>query len=58
MVAQDNLEIAYEVGGGVPQDNVLAHIWFNLGAANGWYADAQKMSCSAIEKPKQCLGSE
>ena len=31
--AQYNLGISYARGTGVPQDNVLAHMWFNLAAA-------------------------
>ena len=27
--------VMYDNGQGVLQDNVLAHMWFNLGAANG-----------------------
>jgi TPR repeat protein len=26
----------YDNGEGVPQDNVTAHMWFNLAAANGF----------------------
>ena len=33
--AQYNLGLMYANGQGVPQDNVYAHMWFNLGAANG-----------------------
>lgn len=33
--AQNNLGFMYDTGQGVPQDNVLAHMWFNLAAANG-----------------------
>ena len=25
----------YQNGLGVPQDNILAHMWYNIGAANG-----------------------
>ncbi len=32
--AQYNLGVIYEVGQGVPQDYVLAHMWFNLAAAH------------------------
>ena len=31
--AQYNLGISYARGAGVPQDNVVAHMWFNLAAA-------------------------
>ena len=33
--AQTNLGVMYDKGQGVLQDNVLAHMWYNLGAANG-----------------------
>ena len=33
--AQYNLGIMYAKGQGVPQDYVLAHMWFNLSAAQG-----------------------
>ena len=32
-VAQFNLGLVYDIGEGVPQDVVQAHIWFNLVAA-------------------------
>ena len=34
-VAQSNLGVTYAKGKGVPQDDVLAHKWFNLAAAQG-----------------------
>ena len=33
--AQSNLGIMYAIGQGIPQDYVLAHMWFNLASANG-----------------------
>ena len=33
--AQNNLGSIYVEGKGVPQDYVLAHMWFNLSAAQG-----------------------
>jgi TPR repeat protein len=33
--AQTNLGVMYANGQGVPQDYVLAHMWFNLAAAQG-----------------------
>jgi hypothetical protein len=33
--AQINLGILYAMGQGVPQDDVQAHLWFNLAAAKG-----------------------
>jgi TPR repeat protein len=34
-IAQHNLGVRYATGQGVPQDYVYAHMWINLGAANG-----------------------
>jgi TPR repeat protein len=34
-IAQSNLGIMYKFGWGVPQDYVLAHMWFNLSSAQG-----------------------
>ena len=34
-LAQTKLGIMYEDGEGVPQDRVLAHMWFSLAAAQG-----------------------
>ena len=33
--AQSNLRIMYANGQGVPQDDVQAHMWWNLSAAQG-----------------------
>ena len=33
--AQYNLALMYAFGRGVPQDNVYAHMWFNLAAVDG-----------------------
>jgi len=33
--AQYSLGVMYEKGWGVSQDNVMAHMWFNVGVANG-----------------------
>ena len=33
--AQTNLGRNYAIGRGVLQNNVLAHMWFNIGSANG-----------------------
>ena len=35
MGAQNNLGLKYANGEGVPQDNVTAHMWFNIAGANG-----------------------
>ena len=34
-MAQTNLGFMYEKGQGVLQDNAIAHMWYNVGAANG-----------------------
>ena len=46
--AQDNLGLMYTKGLGVPQDFVLAHKWFNIGAIEG-NEDARK-SRDNVEK--------
>ena len=33
--AQYNLGVIYEYGQGVLQDNVMAHMWYNIASANG-----------------------
>jgi TPR repeat protein len=35
VVAQFFLGVIYQDGDGVPQDNVLAHMWYNIASANG-----------------------
>ena len=58
--AQHNLGVAYNNGQGVPQDYVLAHMWFNLSVYNG-YKDGvenrnrveKKMSPQQIEKAQE-----
>ena len=34
--AQNNLGVMYFKGKGVLQDNVTAHMWYNIAAANGY----------------------
>ena len=59
-LAQFNLGVRYYNGQGVPQDYVLAHIWFNIAGSNG-EKDAvrnrtlleKKMSPSQIEKAQE-----
>ena len=34
--AQSSHLVLYEIGKGVPQDNVMAHMWYKLAAANGF----------------------
>ena len=55
--AQFNLGVKYDLGEGVPQDYVKAHMWLNLAAAQGNDSAkrlreflAEKMSPSQIEK--------
>ena len=58
--AQVNLGVFYATGQGVPQDYVLAHMWFNLSGSNG-YKDAvtnrniveKKMSKQKIEEAQE-----
>ena len=35
-VAQRNIGVMYDNGTGVPQDNIMVHIWFNVSSANGF----------------------
>jgi len=64
--AQYNLGLMYANGQGVPQDNVYAHMWSNLGAANGIEAApknrdiiAKRMTTADISKAqslaRECL---
>ena len=55
--AQSKLGVMYDNGQGVLQDNVMAHIWYNIGAANGNKIGGtnrdkivKKMTSPAIEK--------
>jgi uncharacterized protein len=41
MLCSNNLGVMYSNGEGVPEDNVLAYMWFNLAAAQG-DEDAQR----------------
>ena len=58
--AQYNLGVMYDNGQGVPQDYVLAHMWWNLSGSNG-FKDAvtnrniveKKMSKQQIEKAQE-----
>ena len=59
-IAQFNLGLMCYEGKGVPQDYVLAHMWWNLSGSNG-YKDAvknrniveKKMTPSQIEKAQE-----
>ena len=67
--AQWGLGSMYAEGMGVPQDNVLAHMWFNLGASNGSEPSANNrdriakiMTPQAIEQAQkmasECMRSD
>jgi TPR repeat protein len=67
-VAQSNLGAMYGSGKGVPQDNVMAHMWYNIAAANGiedaskWRDEiAAKMTSTDISKAQamawECMSS-
>jgi len=58
----------YDRGRGVLQDNAVAHMWYNIGAADGYELGgtnrdkiAKKMTPAAIEKAqamaKECMSS-
>ena len=66
--AQTNQGLMYEDGDGVLQDNVMAHMWYNIGAANGNELGgtnrdkiAKKMTSADISKAQQmareCMSS-
>jgi len=52
-LAQTNLGVLYVRGFGVQQDKVLAHMWFNLGAANGNEFGAENRESIAKEMTSQ-----
>ena len=58
----------YRLGKGVPQDNVMAHMWYNIASANGAVSVgkdrdeiADKMTSADISKAqamaRECMGS-
>ena len=58
--AQNKLGEVYSEGKGLPQDYVLAHMWFNLSGSNGYEGAVgnrniveKKMSPSQIEKAQE-----
>ena len=66
--AQSNLGYMYENGQGVLQDDVTAHMWYNIGAANGNKLSgikrdnvAEDMTRQAIEQAqamaRECMSS-
>ena len=67
VAAQYSLGVGYYKGDGLPQDHVLAHVWANVAATNG-YADAvgvrniitEQLSASDLATAEQialrCLG--
>ena len=63
-----NLGVMYDKGHGVLQDNAIAHMWYNIGAANGNELGgtnrdkiATEMTPAAIEKAqamaRECMNS-
>jgi hypothetical protein len=55
-LGQGNLAYTYKIGCGVRQDNVLAHMWYNLAGATGAsYRDeiAQKMTPQQIAEAQK-----
>ena len=71
-MAQNNLATMHQLGWGVPQDKVIAHMWCNLAAANGYELTrgpsvtnrdliAKQMTPAAIEKAqamaRECMSS-
>ncbi|MSO74743.1 MAG: hypothetical protein EXQ99_06310 [Alphaproteobacteria bacterium] len=48
--AQNNLGVIYAKGLGVPQDFVLAHVWYNLAAARHSEPEMRKNSSDARDK--------
>ena len=67
-LAQHELGVRYMAGVGVLKDKILAHMWFNIAASNGWGPSAgirdnleQKMTPSdiaiATNKARKCLNS-
>ena len=66
--AQFNLGNRYRQGQGVLQDNVIAHMWYNIASANGNGKAAERrderaglMTSAAIEKAqamaRECMSS-
>ncbi len=66
--AQSELGYIFSKGYGVPQDNTMAHMWFNIGSANGYEISgsnrdilSKKMTPAAIEKAqamaRECINS-
>jgi len=52
--AQASLGRLYEEGRGVPQDFALAHMWFNLSAANGFnFAQTERDNLALKMPPTQ-----
>ena len=46
-MAQNNLGVSYVHGRGVPQDYVLAHMWFNLAASRASDAETRNAAASS-----------
>ena len=59
--AQYNLGVMYGTGQGVPQDYVLAHMWFNLSASRGTGEDRENAVTNreiAAGRMTACAGIE
>lgn len=56
VAAQNNLGVMYAEGQGVPQDDVLAHKWFNLAAAQGNRIAAQNRDVMVSRMPADQIG--
>ena len=62
--AQNNLGVRYENGSGVLQDNVRAHMWYNISAANGnkksgeWRDERAGLMTSADISKAQSMAKE
>ena len=60
--AQYNLGLMYATGEGVPKDNLLAYMWWNIAGANGYDVEKNmgiitgKMSQADIAKAQELTG--
>ena len=48
--SQYNLDVMYDYGKGVPQDNVYAYMWYNIAASSGGKEAVKQMTPSQLEK--------
>ena len=54
-VAQFQLGLLYEYGHGVPQDDVQAHMWFNLAVLRNCAARSWRPNISSSRRPSPLL---